>query len=251
MDHGGLMSDLSTPTIASGVNRTTPRSLKDFRYYELLVNAFVVILLISNLVAQKLVKFGPFTLSGAQLLFPITYIFGDVFTEVYGYAASRRAIWIGFGASALMAVMGMVVVALPPHPDWHNQEAFALVFGFVPRVVVSSLIAYWAGEFANSFVMAKMKLWTEGKYLWTRTVGSTVVGQGVDTVLVVTLLFAGRASVSTILNVIISGYVAKVVYEILATPMTYAIVGFLKHNEGVDTFDRGVSFNPFKKGNKL
>lgn len=236
---------MASPTSASRTDRTTPRPLKDFHYYDLLVHAFVVILLVSNLVAQKLVKLGPLTLSGAQLLFPITYIFGDVFTEVYGYAGSRRAIWIGFGASALMAVMGMLTVALPPHPDWHNQEAFAIVFGFVPRVVISSLIAYWAGEFANSLVMSKMKLWTEGKYLWTRTVGSTVVGQGVDTVIVVTLLFAGRESAATIVNVILSGYIAKVVYEVLATPLTYLIVNFLKRNEGVDTFDRGVSFNPF------
>jgi len=232
--------------MALDMEGNAPRPLKDFHYYDLLVHAFVVILLISNLVAQKLVKLGPMTLSCAQLLFPITYIFGDVFTEVYGYAGSRRAIWIGFGASTLMALMGMITVALPPHPDWHNQEAFATVFGFVPRVVVSSLIAYWAGEFANSLVMSKMKLWTNGKYLWTRTVGSTVAGQAVDTVIVVTLLFAGREPVATILNVIISGYLAKVVYEILATPMTYGIVGFLKHSEGVDTFDRGISFSPFK-----
>src|SRR5262249_27607064 len=228
------------------VERTAPRPLKDFRYYDLLVHAFVVILLVSNLVAQKLVKVGPMTLSCAQLLFPITYIFGDVFTEVYGYAGSRRAIWIGFGASGLLALMGLITVALPPHPDWHNQEAFSIVFGFVPRIVAASLIASWAGEFANSYVMSKMKLWTNGKYLWTRTVGSTVVGQGVDTVIVMTLAFGGREPIGTIINVIISGYVAKVVYEILATPLTYAIVGFLKRGEGVDTFDRGVSFSPFK-----
>ena len=225
---------------------TTPRQLRDFRYYELLVNAFVVILLISNLVAQKLVQLGPFTLSGAQLLFPITYIFGDVFTEVYGYAGSRRAIWIGFGASALLAVMGMITVALPPHPDWHNQEAFALVFGFVPRIVIASLIAYWAGEFANSFVMSKMKVLTEGKYLWMRTVGSTVVGQGVDTVIVIVLAFGGRESVATIGNLIVSGYLAKVAYEALATPLTYAVVNSLKRGEGVDVYDRGISFSPFK-----
>jgi queuosine precursor transporter len=228
------------------IERTTPRPLREFRYYELLVNAFVVILLISNLVAQKLVKLGPFTLSGAQLLFPITYIFGDVFTEVYGYAGSRRAIWVGFGSSTLLAAMGMIVVALPPHPDWHNQEAFAVVFGFVPRIVAASLVAYWAGEFANSFVMSKMKLLTEGKYLWTRTVGSTVVGQGVDTVIVIVLAFAGRASVATMGNLILSGYLAKVAYEVLATPMTYAVVNFLKRGEGVDVYDRGISFTPFK-----
>jgi uncharacterized integral membrane protein (TIGR00697 family) len=237
---------MGTPIIASGVDPTKPRPLKDFRYYELLVNAFVVILLISNLVAQKICKIGPLKLSGAQVLFPITYIFGDVFTEVYGYAGSRRAIWVGFGASALMAVMGLVVVALPPHPDWHNQEAFAVVFGFVPRVVVSSLIAYWAGEFTNSFVMSKMKLFTEGKHLWTRTVGSTVAGQAVDTVIVVVLLFAGRESIRTIVEIILSAYVAKVVYEVLATPATYAVVNFLKRSEGADVFDRGVSFTPFK-----
>src|SRR5579864_7697815 len=221
-------------------------SLRNFRHYDILVHIFVVVLLISNLVGSKICAVGPFRISGAQLLFPITYIFGDVFTEVYGYAGSRRAIWIGFGASALMAVMGMVIVALPPHTDWHNQEAFAVVFGFVPRVVASSLIAYWAGEFANSFVMSKMKLLTSGKYLWTRTVGSTVAGQAVDTVIVMVLLFVGREPAWTIVNLILSGYIAKVVYEVLATPMTYAIVNFLKRSEGADVFDRGVSFTPFK-----
>src|ERR1700721_2008438 len=144
--------------------------MRKFRFLDTLSIVFVVVLVISNLVGPKMCQVGPFKLSGAELLFPITYIFGDVFTEVYGYAGSRRAIWIGFGASALMAVMGMGIFALPQHPDWHNQEAFAVVFGFVPRVVASSLIAYWAGEFANSFVMSKMKLLTSGKYLWTGTV---------------------------------------------------------------------------------
>src|SRR5713226_7320707 len=219
---------------------------RHFRYYDLLVHVFVVVLLVSNLVGPKITALGPFRISGAQLLFPITYIFGDVFTEVYGYAASRRAIWIGFFASALLAAMGVFTVWLPPAPDWHGQEAFQTVFSFVPRLVAASLIAYWCGEFANSFVMAKMKLWTGGKYLWTRTVGSTVVGQAVDTVIVVVLLFAGRESARTIGEIILSGYFAKVVYEVLATPVTYMVVNFLKRNEGVDTFDRGVSFTPFK-----
>jgi len=230
----------------SRLKRSAARPLKDFRFYEFLVNAFVVILLISNLVAQKLCKIGPFTLSGAQLLFPITYIFGDIFTEVYGYAGSRRAIWIGFGSSALLALMGMITVALPPHPDWHNQDAFALVFGFVPRIVTASLIAYWCGEFANSFVLSKMKVFTEGKYLWMRTIGSTVVGQGVDTVIVIVLAFAGNASVATMGNLIMSGYLAKVAYEALMTPVTYAVVNFLKRHEGVDVYDRNTDFNPFK-----
>ncbi len=221
-------------------------AVRHYKHLELLIHIFVVVLLVSNLVAAKLTKIGPLTFSGAQVLFPITYIFGDVFTEVYGYAASRRAIWIGFLASALLALLGLFAVSLPPAPSWHNQAAYATIFGVVPRVIASSLIAYWAGEFANSYTLAKMKLLTGGKYLWTRTVGSTVVGQGVDTVLVITLLFAGTQPVSTIVNLIVSGYLFKVVYEVLATPLTYKIVNFLKRSEGLDTFDRETDFNPFR-----
>ena len=199
-----------------------------FRYYDLLVHAFVVILLISNLVGQKITAVGPFRISGAQLLFPITYIFGDVFTEVYGYGASRRAIWIGFFASALLAVMGLVTVWLPPAPGWDGQAAFARVFEFVPRLVVASLIAFWCGEFANSFVMAKMKLLTKGRYLWTRTVGSTVAGQAVDTIVVMVLAFGGSLSTGLIANLIVSAYLGKVLYEVAATPVTYWIVNSLK-----------------------
>src|SRR5437764_853046 len=188
------------------------QSLRNFRYYDILVHIFVVVLLISNLVGSKICAIGPFRISGAQLLFPLTYIFGDVFTEVYGYSGSRRAIWIGFFASTLMAVMAKMIVWLPPAPDWLNQGAFATVFDFVPRIVVASLIAFWAGEFANSYVMAKMKIFTDGRHLWTRTVGSTVVGQAVDTTLVITLTFLGSQSAATIANLIVSGYVAKVVY---------------------------------------
>jgi len=220
---------------------------RQFRYYDLLVHIFVVLLLISNLVGQKITAIGPFRVSGAQLLFPITYIFGDVFTEVYGYGASRRAIWIGFFASALLAAMGLFTVWLPPAPDWHGQEAFRTVFDFVPRLVAASLIAYWCGEFTNSFVLAKMKLWTGGKYLWTRTVGSTVAGQAVDTTVVMVLAFGGSLTPSLIVNLIVSGYLFKVTYEVLATPLTYAIVNFLKRNEGVDTFDRATNFNPFRR----
>ena len=220
---------------------------RQFRYYDILVHVFVVMLLISNLVGQKISAFGPFRVSGAQILFPITYIFGDVFTEVYGYGASRRAIWIGFFASALLAGMGLFTVWLPPAPDWHGQEAFQTVFDFVPRLVAASLIAYWCGEFTNSFVLAKMKLWTGGKYLWTRTVGSTVAGQAVDTTVVMILAFGGSLTPSLIANLIVSGYLFKVAYEVLATPLTYAIVNFLKRHEGVDTFDRATNFNPFRR----
>jgi len=231
------------------------RDLRSFKLYDLLLSVFVVILLVSNLVGQKLcaigpfhifgTEVGPFFVSGAQLLFPITYIYGDVFTEVYGYAASRRAIWIGFFANALMAIMGLITVWLPPAPTWPNQQAFETVFYQVPRLIVASLIAYWCGEFANSVTMAKMKVWTNGKHLWTRTVGSTVVGQAVDTVVLVFIGFGGTASTSTLINVAISAYLAKVLYEVLATPVTYAVVAGLKKHENIDTFDENTDFNPF------
>lgn len=216
-----------------------------YRYFDLLLAIFVVVLLISNLVGQKICAFGPFRISGAQLLFPITYIFGDVFTEVYGYAASRRAIWIGFLASGLLAIMGVITVALPPAPDWPNQAAFATVFNFIPRLVFASLIAFWCGEFANSYVMAKMKIMTRGRHLWTRTVGSTVVGQAVDTVVLMVLAFGGTLNAKLIATLILSGYFGKVLYEVLATPLTYLVVNFLKRQEGIDPLDVGTSFNPF------
>ena len=229
---------------------------RHFRYYDLLVHAFVVILLVSNLVAQKICaigpfeiagrQFGPFLLSGAQILFPITYIFGDIFVEVYGYGASRRAIWIGFFSAALLASMALITTSLPAAPEWENQDAFEKVFGFVPRVLVASLVAYWCGEFANAVVMAKMKLLTKGKHLWSRTIGSTVVGQLIDTVVVIVLIFAGVQDLATMLNMIVTGYLFKVFYEAAATPLTYLVVNTLKRREGVDIFDHGVDFNPFK-----
>ena len=219
---------------------------RTYKHLDTLTLIFVVVLLISNLVAQKICRIGPLTLSGAELLFPITYIFGDIFTEVYGYAASRRAIWIGFFASALLSVMGAIVVALPPAPGWRNQAAFATVFGFIPLLVVASLIAYWAGEFTNSYTLAKMKLLTQGRWLWTRTVGSTVTGQAVDTATVVLIAFLGKAPWRTLFALIVSAYVTKVIYESLATPLTYAVVGWLKNTEQSDAFDVHSSFNPFR-----
>jgi hypothetical protein len=238
------------------IRRLTSRDqrLANFHYYEILLNVFVVVLLVSNLVGSKIVDFGSVSLfgktlllrvSGAQMLFPITYIFGDIFTEVYGYAGSRRAIWMGFFASALMAAMSAFVVWAPPAPEWPNQRAFEIVLGVVPRFVIASLVAFWAGEFTNSYVMAKMKLVTNGKHLWTRTIGSTVAGQLVDTIVVMTIAFGGRTNFSTIVSLIVSGYVAKVVYEAAATPLTYAVVNFLKRAEGVDVYDQGTNFSPF------
>ena len=217
-----------------------------FKYYDILVSAFVAVLLISNIVAPKFVQWGPLRLSGAQLLFPLTYIFGDIFTEVYGYAGSRRAIWNGFFASFLMTAIAVIIVALPPAPGWEHQNAYALVLGFMPRLVVASLIAYWAGEFANSFVMARMKVLTAGRHLWMRTIGSTAIGQAVDTVLVMVIAFAGTISTGDLIRVIISGYVGKVVYEAVATPLTYVVVNWLKRVEGVDILDRDTDFNPFR-----
>jgi len=245
------MSD--TRSISHAPRALTPR----YKYLDALTTAFVVILLVSNLVAQKVCLFGPFgpirpfgvigpfAVSGAVILFPITYIFGDVFTEVYGYAASRRAIWLGFFGTALLYIVGAAVIALPAAPGWKNEQAFATVFGFIPRILAASLIAFWAGEFANSYTMARLKLFTNGRMLWTRTVGSTVVGQAVDTTLVITLTFGGIYPVRTLLNIIGTGYLLKVTYEVLATPITYLVINWLKRSEHADAFDRHQSFNPF------
>jgi len=216
-----------------------------FRYLDSLIQAFVVVLIVSNLVAPKITAIGPFRISGAQLMFPLTYIFGDIFTEVYGYSASRRAIWNGFFASALLAVMGMITVNLPPAPEWRDQAAFETVFNFVPRLVIASLIAFWCGEFANAFVLSKLKLLTQGRHLWMRTISSTVVGQFVDTVIVIVIAFGGSISFDAIVRLIYSGYAGKVLYEVLATPVTYLVVNALKRAEGVDVYDSGTDFNPF------
>jgi uncharacterized integral membrane protein (TIGR00697 family) len=224
------------------------RPRHQFRFFDTLVVVFVTVLLVSNLVGPKICALGPFRISGAQLLFPITYIFGDIFTEVYGYAGSRRAIWLGFFGSALMAAFGMLAVWLPPAPDYKDQAAFAVVFGFVPRMVAASLVAFWAGEFANSYVLARMKVWTSGKALWSRTIGSTVVGQLVDSAVVIVLAFGGTLHWTTLVNMIFSGYLGKVLYEAAATPLTYLVVGALKRAEGVDVYDRATDFSPFASG---
>jgi len=227
-----------------------PQRARRYKYLDILTTMFVVILLVSNLVAQKICMIGPLAVSGAVLLFPITYIFGDVFTEVYGFSSSRRAIWLGFFGTALLYLVAAAVIALPGAPGWKNQQAFAVVFGFIPRIVIASLIAFWAGEFANSYTMARMKVLTNGRMLWTRTVGSTVVGQGVDTILVITLTFAGRYPVRTLVNIIVTGYLLKVAYEVLATPATYFVIGRLKAAENSDPFDRDEDFNPFHLGGR-
>ena len=222
-----------------------PAAPSRYKYLDALTTAFVVILLVSNLVAQKICMIGPFAINGAILLFPVTYIFGDIFTEVYGFAASRRAIWLGFFGTVLLYLIASMVIALPSAPGWRNQQAFAAVFGFIPRILAASLISFWAGEFANSYTMARLKLLTNGSKLWTRTIGSTVVGQAVDTILVTTLTFVGVIPAGTLVNMIATSYLLKVGYEVLATPLTYLVIHWLKTAEHADAFDRNANFNPF------
>jgi uncharacterized integral membrane protein (TIGR00697 family) len=221
------------------------RSDHRYKYLDALITLFVVVLLVSNIVAAKFFAIGWLRVSAAQILFPITYIFGDVFTEVYGYSASRRAIWYGFFAAFILVALSYIAVVIPPAPEYKQQAAFEEIFKPVGRIVAASLLAYWCGEFANSFTLAKLKLFTKGKYLWTRTIGSTVVGQAVDTSVVMFAAFYGTRPVSVILSLIVSGYVIKVVYETLMTPVTYMVVNLLKRTEGVDYFDYATNFSPF------
>lgn len=219
--------------------------MRRYRYLDLLTIGFVVVLLISNLIGPKICQIGPLRPSAAEFLFPLTYICGDVFTEVYGYGSSRRAIWLGFFAMALLIAMGRAAVSLPPAPEWHGQEAFASVFSVVPRFALASLVAYWAGEFTNSYTLARLKLMTGGRWLWTRTVGSTLTGQAVDTAVLIVIAFGGVQTPGMLVRMIGSAYLIKVMVEVVATPLTYAVVGRLKRAEAADAFDRETNFNPF------
>ncbi len=220
-----------------------------FRHYDLVMTAFVTVLLVSNIAsAARIVKVWIFTFDAGTLLFPLAYIFGDILTEVYGYARARRVIWVGFTANALMSGIIMLVGLLPWAGFGPSTEAYHEVLGFTPRIVIASLIAYWVGAFSNSFVLAKMKVWTRGKLLWARTIGSTIVGQGTDTVVFVLVAFLGAFAGPEIMAIIISNYVFKVGVEVAFTPITYLIVGWLKRTEGADYYDRGTNFNPFRLG---
>lgn len=216
-----------------------------YRYFDIVMALFVAVLLISNTASSKILDLGPFTFDGGTILFPISYIFGDILTEVYGYRQSRRVIWIGFFCAALMAAVYAIVGALPPARGWEGQSAYMTILGTTPRIVVGSLIAYWAGEFSNSFTLAKMKLLTRGRLLWTRTIGSTIVGEAVDTTLFVMIAFAGTLPMSLLASILLSNYIFKVAFEALATPLTYRVVGFLKQAEQEDYYDRDTNFNPF------
>jgi uncharacterized integral membrane protein (TIGR00697 family) len=224
---------------------------RQFRYYDFVMAAFVAILLLSNIIGAA--KPAALTLNGEQwifgagiLFFPLGYVIGDVLTEVYGYARARRVIWAGFAALLFMAFMSWVVVALPPAPGWPGQAAYESVFGQVWRIVFASITAFWAGEFINSYVMARMKIWTAGKHLWSRTIGSTVVGQGIDSIIFYPLAFGGIWSNEQVISVMLTNLLLKVGWEVVLTPVTYGVVGWLKRKEGVDIFDEGTNFSPFK-----
>ncbi|MBH1999469.1 MAG: queuosine precursor transporter [Sphingomonadaceae bacterium] len=220
---------------------------RPLRYYDFFMAAFVAILLLSNLIgASKLSTLGGFTFGAGILFFPLGYVIGDVLTEVYGYARARRCVWAGFGAMLFMALMSWVVVALPPADGWSGQDAYEAVFGSTWRIVFASLVAFWAGEFANSFVLARMKLLTQGRHLWMRTIGSTIVGQGVDSVFFYPLAFYGEWSNAQVLTVMVTNWMMKVGWEAMLTPATYLIVNSLKRAEGLDVYDDGTDFTPFR-----
>jgi uncharacterized integral membrane protein (TIGR00697 family) len=219
--------------------------LKPYRFFDVIMALFVAVLLISNVASSKIVLLGPFTFDGGTVLFPLSYIFGDILTEVYGYQRSRKVIWTGFFCAGLMAAIFAVVGTLPPAPDWEGQDAYLRILGITPRIVLGSLIAYWAGEFCNSFTLAKMKIFTRGHWLWTRTIGSTLMGEGVDTLLFVVIAFAGVLPMGLLTSVLISNYFFKVGVEVMATPVTYSVVAFLKRAEREDYYDYDTDFNPF------
>jgi uncharacterized integral membrane protein (TIGR00697 family) len=227
--------------------KTGPRT---YKYYDFIMAAFCTILICSNLIsAQKRVqlKFGDFEfIFGAGVLFfPISYLFGDILTEVYGYARSRKVVWAGFSAIIFASAMSTIVLYLPPDPKWPNQSAFQTVFGNTYRVVLASIIAFFVGEFVNSFVLAKIKVQTAGRWLWIRTIGSTMVGELADSLIFYPIAFLFVWDQQRLIQVMITNYFLKVGWEVVATPLTYKVVGFLKRAEHEDYYDVGTDFTPF------
>lgn len=223
---------------------------RTYRYYDFIMAAFVTILICSNLIsAQKRVEIRlgelSFIFGAGVLFFPISYLFGDILTEVYGYARSRKVVWAGFAAIIFASAMSWVVVNLPPDPRWKNQAAFQAVFGNAPRIVLASIAAFFVGEFVNSFVMAKLKVKTAGRWLWVRTIGSTMVGEMADSLIFYPIAFLGIWEVDRVVQVLISNYCLKVGWEVVATPLTYKVVGFLKRAEHEDFYDVDTDFTPF------
>lgn len=207
---------------------------------------FISFLLITNVVAGRLVQLGGMTLTADLFLFPLTYIFGDVLTEVYGFRKARLAIWLGFAANFIMALVFILVISLPSPTFWEHEAAYRTVLGFAPRIVLASLIAYFAGEFSNSMVLSRLKIATRGRWLWIRTIGSTLIGQGIDTTVFMSIAFVGLYSTDIFMGMVLVQYGWKVAYEVLATPVTYAVIGYLKRSEGLDTYDYDVDYNPFR-----
>ncbi len=204
---------------------------------------FVTCLLTANIVGVKVVSLGPFILPAAVVLFPLSYIFGDILTEVYGYRWARRVIWLGFLCNLIFVIIAQVGQVLPPAPHWEWQEAYESILGYTPRLLAASFCGYLAGEFGNSFVLAKMKILTRGRWLWSRTIGSTIVGQGLDTIIFVTGAYFGAPFFVPIM--ILHHWLAKILFEAIFTPFTYSVVNFLKKKEAVDTYDYETNFNPF------
>lgn len=211
---------------------------------------FLTCLIVSNVIAGKLISILGVVLPSAVILFPVTYILGDVFTEVYGYRRTRFIIWVGFAANILMSLVFLAAIALPYPPFFKDQGAYATVLGMTPRIVLASLVAYWTGEFANSITLSLLKKATGGKYLWTRTISSTLVGQAFDTALFIAIGFALTVPGPVLAQMMLAQYLFKVVYEVVLTPVTYAVVGAIKRREGLDTFNRGVAYNPFRLGGR-
>ncbi len=222
---------------------------RTYRYYDLVMAAFVTVLLCANLIGPaKVARIGGISFGAGVLFFPISYIFGDILTEVYGYARARKVVWSGFAALGFASFMATVVVHLPPAPGWLHQEAYQVVFGSTWRIVIASLVAFWAGELCNSYVLAKMKIAHQGRRLYLRTIGSTIVGEGVDSLVFYNVAFLGVWTQDQLWTVLASNYVIKVLWEVMATPVTYRVVAFLKKAENEDWYDRETDFNPFQLG---
>jgi uncharacterized integral membrane protein (TIGR00697 family) len=216
-----------------------------YRYYDLIVASFVAVLLISNIASTKILALGPLSFDGGTLLFPISYIFGDILTEVYGYARGRRVIHAGFVANLVMALFLALVGALPSAEGWNNQSAYEAILGMTPRIVTASLVAYLAGSFSNSWVLARLKVRTRGRWLWLRTITSTLVGEGIDTLLFVSIAFVGILPNTLLTAVFVSNYLFKVGLEVVMTPLTYRVVNGLKRAEGEDFYDTNTDYSPF------
>jgi uncharacterized integral membrane protein (TIGR00697 family) len=224
----------------------TSQSLRpSWRYYDVAVALFVASLLTANIISVKLIVIGPLILPAGVVIFPISYILGDILTEVYGYRYARRAIWLGFVGN-LIAVLAIWITGVLPAPAfWQGQAAFDTILGFTPRLLLASFVAYLVGEFANSTVLSKMKIWSQGRHLWARTIGSTVVGQGLDSLLFISIAFSGQMAGSELILAVLSQWLFKSLYEAAATPFTYLAVNRLKHVEGVDAYDVEIDLNPF------